>query len=235
MTSAVQDSVKEERIGRILDAALDVFSEYTFQDATTGEIARRAHVSKRDIYLHFPQKHALLLSTVGRVMRTHDETLKQAIGQADAGTPLRKRLQWVGLKLVQEIFSTPMCVVNRLVASEGINHPMIGTLFFEAGTGFRSRLVAGVLAAYVTQKNATRGHAIDTAAEHFLALISYLPSAAAAAGLQARWDNGMCEKHVADAVDSFIRSHTALLSNLSLVDSTDAMGKTKPARAKKAV
>ena len=235
MASAVQDSVKEERIGRILDAALDVFSEYTFQDATTGEIARRARVSKRDIYLHFPHKHALLLSTVARVMRKHDEAFKRDIDQAGAGFPLRKRLRMVGLKLVQEIFSTPMCVVTRLVASEGINQPMIGTLFFEAGAGRRAKLVAEVLAAYVSQKNSARREAIEKAAEHLLSLISYLPSAAVVAGVQTRWDSEMCEEHVADAVDSFIKSHTALLSDLSLVESRNGTGKTKPPRVSKAV
>jgi AcrR family transcriptional regulator len=43
----------DERSVRIATAALEVFSEFSFQDATTDEIARRARVSKRDIYASF--------------------------------------------------------------------------------------------------------------------------------------------------------------------------------------
>ena len=49
---------------RILDAASDVFLECGFEQTSTAEIARRAKVSKRELYFHFADKRALLAAVI---------------------------------------------------------------------------------------------------------------------------------------------------------------------------
>jgi TetR/AcrR family transcriptional regulator, fatty acid metabolism regulator protein len=44
---------------KILDAALDVFAEHGYQQATVDEIASTARTSKGGIYFHFPTKEAI--------------------------------------------------------------------------------------------------------------------------------------------------------------------------------
>jgi AcrR family transcriptional regulator len=51
---------------RILDAALDVFAEHGFQQATVDEIASTARTSKGGIYFHFPGKDAIFLALLDR-------------------------------------------------------------------------------------------------------------------------------------------------------------------------
>lgn len=49
---------------RILKAASDAFLEFGFEQTSTADIARRARISKRDLYSHFPDKRALLGAVV---------------------------------------------------------------------------------------------------------------------------------------------------------------------------
>lgn len=51
---------------RILDAALDVFAEHGYQQATVDEIASTAQTSKGGIYFHFPGKDAIFLALLDR-------------------------------------------------------------------------------------------------------------------------------------------------------------------------
>ena len=51
---------------RILDAALDVFAEHGYQQATVDEIASSARTSKGGIYFHFPGKDAIFLALLDR-------------------------------------------------------------------------------------------------------------------------------------------------------------------------
>ncbi len=49
---------------RILEAALNLFSEKGFAGASTSEIAREAHVAEGTIFRYFPQKKDILLKVV---------------------------------------------------------------------------------------------------------------------------------------------------------------------------
>ena len=49
---------------RIMDAAFTAFVQSGYEGASTAEIARRAHVSKRDLYTHFRSKQAMLAACV---------------------------------------------------------------------------------------------------------------------------------------------------------------------------
>ena len=51
---------------RILDAALDVFAEHGYQQATVDEIASSAQTSKGGVYFHFPGKDAIFLALLDR-------------------------------------------------------------------------------------------------------------------------------------------------------------------------
>jgi AcrR family transcriptional regulator len=51
---------------RILDAALDVFAERGYQQATVDDIASSARTSKGGVYFHFPGKDAIFLALLDR-------------------------------------------------------------------------------------------------------------------------------------------------------------------------
>ncbi|MGE3269240.1 MAG: TetR/AcrR family transcriptional regulator [Chloroflexota bacterium] len=54
---------------KILDAALDVFAEHGYQEATVDEIASTASTSKGGIYFHFPGKDAIFMALLDRSAR----------------------------------------------------------------------------------------------------------------------------------------------------------------------
>jgi AcrR family transcriptional regulator len=49
---------------RILGAAFKAFTEDGYGETSTLEIARRAKVSKRDLYAKFGSKHAVLVACI---------------------------------------------------------------------------------------------------------------------------------------------------------------------------
>jgi AcrR family transcriptional regulator len=56
---------RAEREQQILDAALAVFSERGFQNASMDAVAERVGVTKPVLYTHFGSKDGLLLACIG--------------------------------------------------------------------------------------------------------------------------------------------------------------------------
>jgi TetR/AcrR family transcriptional regulator, mexJK operon transcriptional repressor len=205
--------IGEERHARILAAALEVFSKSSYWDATTDEIARRAHVSKRDIYAEFPDKHAILAAVISRVLQTGDENLRRVISDSDHDrTPQRERLEVIGLALMSEILSPVTGFVSRLVASECINHPSIGTIYFENWHARRCQLMARVFSATVHLAKSGTRRSCDTnlASQHYLALISHLPQLTAGVGMRDTWNSKSIQAHVRGSVDCFLKAYPIL-------------------------
>ena len=115
MTVRNQGNTNEDRIKRILDASLEVFAEFSFEDSTTSEIASRSHLSKRNLYALFPNKQALLMGVVMREMQIKEQSFREMIASASALKNLRSKLELIGNALVQDLLSPSMGVVRRLV------------------------------------------------------------------------------------------------------------------------
>jgi len=190
---------KEERLDRIITAALEVFTEFSFQDATTEEIARRARVSKRDIYAHFPDKHALLIATLSEALQAEVSNIIKTINRTQRMPSLQKRLEIVGLTLVNELLS----------AAETINQPLIGIVYFENGSVRRTILISKLLSQHIPS---TKMAALDTfqAAEHYLALVTFRPRLTTSIGMHHIWNSESMKTHVVDAVDCFMRAYPGL-------------------------
>ena len=197
---------EEDRVARIVAAAFDVFSECSFQDATTGEIARRARVSKRDIYINFPDKHSLLLATMIKVLRDEERKIIATIALAGDIELFPKKLETLGLVLMQEVLSAPMSVITRHVTSESIGRPLIGTVFFENGPARRSRLISQLLSTHLPHAKQPSVN-VNTAGDHYLALLTHQPLLSTLIGMQDVWDDLSVQTHVASAVTSFLRAY----------------------------
>jgi TetR/AcrR family transcriptional regulator, mexJK operon transcriptional repressor len=210
VSEVLPDSGAEDRLGRIVTASLEVFSEYSFRNATTEEIARRAHVSKRDIYAKFPNKHALLIAVIDMVLQEDDENITAVISLTREFPSLPERLEVIGLALINEVLSLAMGFLARLIPSESISQPLIGSIYFENGHARRSRLISNVLSGHASSGSVS---AIDTnrAAEHFLALVTHLPYVNALVGMRDMWDSDSAQAHVKDAVGCFLRAYPAYL------------------------
>ena len=79
--------LKGDKAGRILESALNVFSEKGFQNATIQEISKSATVSEGTIYEYFNNKEDLLFSILERQFHNNLNLLDELF---EVRTPLRK-------------------------------------------------------------------------------------------------------------------------------------------------
>ncbi len=202
----------DERFDRIAAAALDVFSEYSFQDATTDEIARRARVSKRDIYSRFSSKHDILLAVIRIVLQADEEGLTEVVSFTRESTSLRERLEVIGLALINQVLSRVTGSLTRVVLSEAFNQPQIGSLYFEKWYANRTELVSGVLAHHTADRREHSARPLDTsqAAKHFVALVIHLPQMMASVGMRDSWNSKLVQTHAKSAVRCFLDAYPIL-------------------------
>ena len=71
--------------GRILDAALDIFSRKGFYNTKLDEIVEASHTSKGAIYFHFPNKERLFLALVDQFADLLERRVVEAIQNEEKG------------------------------------------------------------------------------------------------------------------------------------------------------
>ena len=205
----------DERLSRIVAAALEVFAEFSFRDATTDEIARRARVSKREIYAAFPKKHALLLAVINTVLQADDESFTNVISATKEFASLQERLEVLGLALINEILSPATGSLSRLISSESLYQPQIGPIFFENWYSRRSNLISEVLFLHMANASrpARRLHHTNQAAKHYVALVTQLPQLTSLVGMHDIWNSRSAQAHVKSAVECFLRAYPTSVQN----------------------
>ncbi|MFK7801198.1 MAG: TetR/AcrR family transcriptional regulator [Anaerolineae bacterium] len=92
---------KENTRKKILDAALDVFSDKGYHNTKLDEIADESATSKGSIYFHFPNKERLFLSLVDQFSDMLEKQTREAIESEPKGIV---RVE-VALKTVLETFA----------------------------------------------------------------------------------------------------------------------------------
>jgi AcrR family transcriptional regulator len=85
---------------RILDAALNIFSNKGYYDTKLDEIAEESQSSKGSIYFHFPNKEKLFIALVDQFADVLERNVKQAIENEPQGIV---RVQ-IALKSVLDTF-----------------------------------------------------------------------------------------------------------------------------------
>ena len=203
----------DERHSRILAAALEVFSKSSFEAATTQEIARRAHVSKRDLYAAFPDKHAILIEVIGTVLANGEATLRRAIADSEKTLPPTQiALEIVGLALVSEILSPLEGFVCRLAFAESAGYPAVGKNYFDAWYARRNRIIAQVLSRRFDKKNGQIRLPYNTGqtSKHFMALVTHLPQLTVSLGMTGMWTPKSVQAHVKNSVECFLKAHPFL-------------------------
>jgi len=74
---------KEERIGEIINAAIDEILEMGYDGATMNSIARRAGLSKGGVYHHFSNKFEILLAANNELFKPVDAIAQKCSCEAD--------------------------------------------------------------------------------------------------------------------------------------------------------
>jgi AcrR family transcriptional regulator len=131
MTADRADCVGEAREGdegatdnvraRIIEATFDVLMERGYAGANTREIARRARVSKRDLYALFASKEGILAAMIGgRAARMRAPLALPEVGDR---RELAETLTQFGISLLTEGSNPAVIAVIRLAIAEAERAP----------------------------------------------------------------------------------------------------------------
>jgi TetR/AcrR family transcriptional regulator, mexJK operon transcriptional repressor len=152
---------------RILDAASEVFLECGFEQSSTAEIARRARISKRELYSHFADKRALLGAVIAELQTSIGSRMDVRWSSSeDMETVLRKSAAAIYDFILSERFGK----LVRIVAAESYHDPAVARQFFELGPLAGRKATARYLKAKMEEGQLRKADPIK-AADHFLDLV----------------------------------------------------------------
>lgn len=95
-TARPQTRIQQKNTGAILDAALEVFSQYGFRGSTLDQIASAAGLSKPNLLYYFPSKEAIHVALLSSLLDTWLAPLRALDPQ---GEPVAEILAYVTRKL----------------------------------------------------------------------------------------------------------------------------------------
>ena len=129
---------------RILGAAFKAFTEDGYAETSTLEIARRAKISKRDLYANFSSKHAVLVACIkSRVERMR---LLPDLPTPRTRQMLASTLTSFASNLVREVSYPSVIATFRLAIAEATRSPEIAKALDSAGRDATRRSLAELLA-----------------------------------------------------------------------------------------
>ena len=130
---------EDERRGRLIQAAEDVFLERGYVLATMDDVSRRAGMSKKTIYQLFSTKQALFAALIAQ----YTEHLMMPIKTDDGTRGPRAVLEDFLRQLARFVLSPRQIAMHRLVISEAMRTPELAQAFLrEAMDTGQSTLIA---------------------------------------------------------------------------------------------
>jgi AcrR family transcriptional regulator len=153
---------------RILNAAFESFVENGYAGASTLKIATRAKVSKRDLYAHFRDKHAMLAACIsGRVLRMG---LAPDLPQPTTRGVLAATLQGFGARIIAEVSHPAVIAAFRLAIAEAKRAPEVARAVDGTGREATRRTLTSLLARAQSAGVIGPGEPAELAAQ-YLALV----------------------------------------------------------------
>jgi AcrR family transcriptional regulator len=158
----------ESQRDRIIGAAFGAFMEHGYAGASTLEIARRAKVSKRDLYAQFGSKQAMLAAGIA-------ERTQRMITPLDLPLPrdreaLAATLVAFGRTLLREVSRPEVLAIHRLAIAEAERAPELARTLDELGRANNRAGLIKLLGAAQAAGLLGPG-SIDAIADTFLALL----------------------------------------------------------------
>ena len=153
---------------RIIEATFRILMERGYAAATTSEIARRARVSKRDLYALFDSKEGILAAMIaGRAERMRAPlSLPEAVDR----TGLAQTLTLFGKSLLREGSSKAVLAIMRLAIAEAERAPELAHRLDEDGRR-PTRAALSEFFGRASERGLVAGAEPDVMASRFFALL----------------------------------------------------------------
>jgi AcrR family transcriptional regulator len=152
---------------RILAAAAEVFFEKGYEETSTADVARRAKVSKRELYSNFADKRDILN---GVITQLQDKMQAQANISWRSSGNLRTVLIEAGTQLFDFIHSETFGKLLRIVVAEGFSDPAAAERFYQLCPGRGRDRTAAFMRRQMKAGNLCNANPLE-AADTFLDLI----------------------------------------------------------------
>ncbi|HHP7241522.1 MAG TPA: TetR/AcrR family transcriptional regulator [Cyclobacteriaceae bacterium] len=92
-TSLQNQQIRDQTRERILRAAFELFAQQGFESTSMDQIARRASISKGNVYNHFVSKESLLKGTLESLLKEGEDIFGRISGKEDPKKTFTKVMQ----------------------------------------------------------------------------------------------------------------------------------------------
>jgi AcrR family transcriptional regulator len=170
---AGEPPVPDERRGRILAAAFAIFMERGYSAASTREIAKRAKVSKRELYTLFGSKQGLIAELVTRRVQEMRRPLELTPAADLAG--LEATLAAFGAHFLRQIVLPGSIALSRLAVIEAERTPELARTLVASGRDTLLAALAAFLSDAQSRGLVAAGDPSALAGQFFALLMGDLP------------------------------------------------------------
>jgi len=194
------NALKIDQQTRIVNAASEIFLENGFELSSTAEIAKRAKVSKRELYTNYVDKRALLAAVITQLQEDVQAQMNIRWSSSD---DVREVLIHAGNEILAFVSSTRFGKLFRIVATQSFRDQVSAQRFYLLGPGMGRKQTADFIRRQMRIGNLRKAEPLQ-AADDFLDLIvsaRYLTSVV----LGQEFESIKKRKHVKHAVDLFLR------------------------------
>jgi AcrR family transcriptional regulator len=150
---------------RILAAAFAAFVEDGYANATTLDIARRARVSKRDLYANFGSKQAMLAACI--TSRAERIRLPSGLPAPESREMLAAALREFATNLMRETTDPAVIAAFRLAIAEATRSPEIAETLDSAGREVTRQTLVELLASAQAAELIGAGEPTEMAGQFF--------------------------------------------------------------------
>jgi TetR/AcrR family transcriptional repressor of mexJK operon len=191
---------KNEHQQRILKAAAEIFLKKGYEETSTSDIARRAKVSKRELYSNFQDKRDILAAVITELQ---EGIQSQANISWSSTQDLRKVLTEAGAQILEFIYSERFGKLFRIVAAESFRDPVSAQKFYRLGPGAGREDTAAFIRRQMNAGGLRKADPLRAADDFLDLIVSSRHLTAVVLGQED--DAPPLRAHVKHAVDVFLR------------------------------
>jgi AcrR family transcriptional regulator len=199
-----QSSAEHPMQDRILGAAFKAFTEDGYAETSTLEIARRAKISKRDLYANFSSKHAVLVACIKS--RAERMRLPPDLPTPRTRQTLASTLTSFASNLVREVSHPSVIATFRLAIAEAARSPEIAQALDVAGRDATRGALAELLASAQSTGLIGPGEPAETAMQ-YLGLLWESLMVGLLLGVAATPEPAEAERRATKATAAFMQLH----------------------------
>lgn len=196
---------REERRTTILKVAREAFLEDGYAGTSMSTISTRLGGSKGTLYAYFRSKEELFVAVVEELTDLHGSAIRSRITAGDAPETV---LTAVGRQVLQVVTSEEPLKLQRLIAAEADRFPEIGHALYDRGPKLCHASLSNYLAEAITA-GWLRPHDTDLAGWQFISLCRARTYEPTLWNLREPLTPDEIERHVAEAVATFMAAHGA--------------------------